>query len=314
MLALKLFAVQQESMIDISIIFVAFRTPESLLNRSIESVIQAASFADVSFEVLIVDNGELSPPLLHYKELRVLGDGTNVGFGQAVNLAIESATGADILLMNPDSIIEPSGISELMAARTKHQSPGVYGALLLNDGVPQVHAYNVWWSSTHLMLRKSAWRRQLDDWIARREPVPVNRLCGAGLFGAKSDLVPLGPFDDDFFLYGEDVDFSLRAQKAGLATVMVPAAVIHHDAGSSSGAPSSTVERARTDAYFRYAIRHASLPLAYAGRVESIVVALAGSIRPRQTPQARQNRLSRLREIRRWGFHKLVGRFDPSKH
>ncbi|MEJ1182953.1 MULTISPECIES: glycosyltransferase family 2 protein [unclassified Pseudarthrobacter] len=292
----------------------AYQTPIELLDKSIESVVAAATYADASLEVIVANNGFFSKPLLSHQNVIVTGDGTNLGFGRAVNQAIDVAQGNDVLLMNPDSVIELSAIAEILAARRIWPARAFYGALLINNGVPQVHAYNVWWSSAQLLLFKRAWRRKLDQDIHIGAPVSVKRLCGAGLFGNRSDFSQLGPFDDDFFLYGEDVDFSLRAQKADLATVLVPKAIIQHDAGTSSGDASSIVERARTDAYFRYSIRHSSTFLAYAGRLESVVVALVGSIRPGQSKQVRLNRLSRLREIKRWGFRSHVGRFDPSRH
>lgn len=301
-------------MIDITVIFVAFETPVELLDKSIESVVESAKYAGMTLEVIVADNGSLAAPLLKHPKVVVTGDGTNIGFGRAVNQAVARSQGEDILLMNPDSVIELDGISEILAARQHSPTPGLYGALLINHEVPQVHAYNIWWSSTQLLLRKRTWRRQLNHVINEGVPVSVTRLCGAGLFGRRTDLSQLGPFDDDFFLYGEDVDLSLRAQKAGLTTVLVPKAIIQHDAGNSSGTPSPIVERARTDAFFRYSIRHSNAWIAYSGRFESVLVAVAGILRPGQTKQARVNRLSRLREIKRWGFRSNVRRFDPSQH
>lgn len=296
-------------MTTVTVIYVAYRTPIGMLKRSVESVRSDAQVAGVDLQILIADNGGVSPTDLELMGVEVTGTGENVGFGEAVNAAVMRASGEFCLLMNPDSSIRAGSLSALIeAGRT--QPHALLGALLVNAGVPQVHAYNVWTSSLQLALRKRSWRARLDTLVGNGRPARVDRLCGAGLFSRTDDLRRLGPFDPSFFLYGEDVDLSLRARAAGYQTVLVPLAVVDHDAGTSSPGASAIVERARIDGHLRIVATHRSRAVSLLSRIDVILAALLGTILSRD-PRTRTARLARVKEVRRWGLQSVAPRFDP---
>jgi GT2 family glycosyltransferase len=285
------------------------------MRASIDSVAIAASRVNVQTDFVIVDNGggvdyraELGAP-----NIRVMGEGVNLGFGEAVNTALQQCDGESILLMNPDSTVRDDIFAELVKAQSGlEDEQALFGCLLINGGVPQVLAYNLWWSSLGLLLNKKKWTRLLGEWIEAETDVSVPRLCGAGLFGNAELLRGLGPFDASFFLYGEDVDLSLRAKAAGVDLRLVPTAVILHDAGTSSDGSSELVARAQTDAFFRIIAVHRSYLKGLAARIESVGSVLVGMFfKPKQSTATRKARLARLREVRRWGFRRMVPRFDP---
>lgn len=294
----------------VTVVYVAYRTPKELLQRSIDSIVESADAASTGLEVLVVDNGGAAEYAHELRQARVIGNGENAGFGHAVNAAVRLATGDHILLMNPDSTADRALLSELLSVHQRTERSTMLGALLIKGGRPQIHAYNLWWSSLELALRKRTWARQLDAIVAKGTPADVSRLCGAGLFSTREALGELGPFDDDFFLYGEDVDLSLRAAAAGLELVLVPRAVIDHDAGTSSEGSSALVERARTDAHLRLVAKHRGYTASLLARVESIVVTLLGAIVARSA-SARSARLGRLTELRRWGLTRMAAPFSP---
>lgn len=297
----------------ISVVYVAYRTPSELLNSSIESVLLSAEICGAEVEVLIADNGGLRADEIDAKFVRV-GDGRNLGFGEAVNACIQAASGDWVLLMNPDSLLDENALTELSVAVEGWPGPrSFFGSLLVNNQTPQLHAYNLWWFSTTLFLRKRTLAKRLNAWIAAERPVRVPRLCGAGLFAQRADLLEMGPFDTSFFLYGEDVDLSLRAARAGISQVLVPTAVIRHLAGTSSDGASALVQAARTDAHFRLLSRHKPYVIALASRGEYLFTTVLGLLvlTVRGARGAAGVRRSRLREISRWGVRKSADRFDP---
>ncbi|MBG6085439.1 glycosyltransferase family 2 protein [Zhihengliuella flava] len=296
---------------NISVIYVAYNTPHELIATSIESVRAAAQAAEVTTEILIVNNGGLIDSSEQNFDARVIGDGTNLGFGQAVNQGVAAASGDYILLMNPDSRTRIDFFTQLINSKIPFTANALTGALLVNNGVPQVHAYNVWFSSIALALKKKRWRAQLAEWITAGQLVSVDRLCGAGLFGPRRLLTELGPFDDAFFLYGEDVDLSLRAKARGASLALIPTAVIEHEAGTSSLKASHLVERARIDAHLRLVSIHRGYLASLLARAESLIVTLAGTALTKSA-SPRTERLARLAELRRWGLRRSVERFSPT--
>jgi len=295
----------------VTVIWVAYRTPVDMLRASVDSVRAAAKKSGDELDLILVDNGGAAHLADAIPGIRVLGEGLNVGFGHAVNEGVRHARGEYVLMMNPDSTAHPDLFQEFARASGSANEGTMFGALLEKDGRPQVHAYNVWWSSLALALRKRAWAEELDTVVRLGSPTAVARLCGAGWFARRDDLAALGPFDDGFFLYGEDVDLSLRAKRAGHSLTLVPRAVILHDAGTSSEGSSALVERARTDAHLRLTAIHRGYVRSLAARLESALITIAGALLTRSTG-ARRARMARLQELWRWGFKRIAPRFDPS--
>lgn len=295
----------------ISAIFVAYRTPLSMLQESILSLLTAAEKAQIELQIIVVDNGGAAAYATALPEVTLVGAGKNLGFGHAVNDAVAVAQGEQVLLMNPDSTADENLFVEFLEAKKSAPEGAMFGALLIKGGRPQVHAYNLWWGSLQLLVRKKRWASQIDSIVSSGSPATVTRLCGAGLFASREDLRALGPFDESFFLYGEDVDLSLRAKVAGHALLLVPRAVIDHDAGTSSEGSSRLVERARIDGHLRLLSIHRGYFRALLGRLEVAVSTLLGAALTRSTV-ARQSRLARLQEVRRWGVRRSAPRFDPA--
>lgn len=296
---------------NISVIYVAYRTPLEMLEHSIASVRVASAHASVDVDIVIADNGGDVKYAEALDGATVVGTGENVGFGSAVNTALLASRGDHVLLMNPDSVVEPELFNELISASATAPERSLSGALLVKDGRPQIHAYNVWSGSIELALKKSHWTTALDAIVKAGSPAEVTRLCGAGLYASRAALVELGPFDDSFFLYGEDVDLSLRAKAIGYSLSLVPKAVIRHDAGTSSPGASRLVEQARTDGHLRILANHRGYALNVLARLEVVASALVGAALTRDR-ESRKTRLARVHEVFRWGLKRVAPRLDPA--
>lgn len=300
-------------MSDIRLTVVGFHTSSEDLRNAIGSAQRSASAAGVTLSTTIVDNGgseveELVPEFEF--ELVSL---PNVGFGAAVNCALARTGEPWSFILNPDASVGVAAIPNLLAAAQSAEHNTIYCGLLLNDGRPQVDAYYWWISSLFRLIARPTFRRRLDKRIHQGRPFEVKKVCGAAIFARSDGLRELGPFDPDFFLYGEDADLSRRARRSGWRLTVVPSARVKHAAASSQRSHGPLVEGARTDAAFRLASKYRPYALSLLTRIEISIVTLLGVPFARFTSSGSgASRVARLREIQRWGFHRTVPPFSPA--
>ncbi|HWF75046.1 MAG TPA: glycosyltransferase family 2 protein [Solirubrobacteraceae bacterium] len=183
------------------------------------------------FETIVVDNGSTDDSVAylaeHWPEVRVVVTGTrNVGVSAALNMAVAAAGGELVALLNNDIELDPDWLGELVAALDRHpEAASVAGKLLRFDerGVLD-GAGNIFRRSA------TAWQRgagQPDRGQYDSEQEVFAATAGAALY-RRSALVDVGPFDESFFAYFEDVDWGLRAQISGHRCWYVPSAVAFH--------------------------------------------------------------------------------------
>ncbi len=164
-----------------------------------------------------------------------------------MNRAAELATGDYLLLLNPDTVLhDDGGLARLLAFARSHPEHGLFGGRTLwPDGTlcpgSVWGAPSLWSHACFALALSSAFKGSrvfdpdsLGGW--RRDSVRrVGVVTGCLLLVTREDWDALGGFDERFFMYGEDVDLSLRAARAGRPPVLVPAIEITHTVGVSSG-------------------------------------------------------------------------------
>jgi len=175
----------------------------------------------------------------------VISNETNRGFAAAVNQGLAVTRGDPILLFNPDAELEPSALDVLLDALERLPDGGILAPRLLDRaGQPVLSCY------PFLSLASVAWRHlQLHRLMPnvvhgryrprslapmRLDPFPVDWAQGACLLVRRKVFERVGPLDERFFLYCEEVDLCRRAAGAGWRTYYVPAARVRHLEGSSS--------------------------------------------------------------------------------
>jgi GT2 family glycosyltransferase len=183
------------------------------------------------FEVVVVDDCSTDDSVEYLREdwpeVRVLGTGpVNVGVSAALNVAVAAATGELVALLNNDIELDPGWLGELVAALDRHPEAATAAGKLLNyrrreliDGAGDIFT-----------RAAMAWGRgagQLDRGQYEEEEEVFAPTAGAGLYRV-SALSDVGPFDESFHAYFEDVDWGLRAQLAGYRSRYVPSAVGYH--------------------------------------------------------------------------------------
>ncbi len=231
--------------LDVTIIVVSYNTRELTL-ECLASVMKETE--GLSFEVILVDNassdGSAQAVREAYPEVLVHALNENLGFGAANNLAAEQARGEFIVLLNPDTQVLDNAIGEIVAHARSIDSPGIIGGRTLRtDG--SLNPTSCWgapslWSVICEACFLSAVfprnvvfdPRSLGRW-ARDTEREVDVVSGCFQLIPKTLWLRLGGFDRQFFMYGEDVDLSLRATKLGFQPRITPAATVVHVGAAS---------------------------------------------------------------------------------
>ncbi|NCN06399.1 MAG: glycosyltransferase family 2 protein [Candidatus Pacebacteria bacterium] len=233
----------------VSILIVSYNTKELTL-QTLQSVIASLSQSILlqnNSEIIVVDNNSRDESLAAIKQLAtasaipitLLANTKNTGFAHANNLAIAKATGKVLLLLNSDTLVPQGAITRLyerlMQSDSKHL--GILAANLRNlDGSPQPQGGalpNLITLTNHMLM--------LDDLplIGKFLPSTQNQkfqgwVAATAMAIKKSVIDEIGTLDENIFMYGEDVEFCLRARHHHWDVAISPDAVITHIQAASS--------------------------------------------------------------------------------
>ena len=232
--------------IDISIIIVNYNVKEFLSN--LLNAIKRAKH-DLSLEIFVVDNASsdnsVSYLMKRYPEVSFIENTRNLGFGRANNQALEKANGTYTLLINPDTLISEDTLAVLKQYMDEHSETGACGCKILNpDGTfaPESRRsiptpLSALWKVlglTTLFPRNKTFAEYYLSWMDEDSPSQVPVLSGAFMFFRTRVLKELRGFDEQFFMYGEDIDLCYRTNKAGYHVDYVPSTSIIHYKGEST--------------------------------------------------------------------------------
>ena len=190
---------------------------------------------------VFVDNassdGSLELVRARFPGLIVVENCTNTGFGEAANQGAERALseGADgVIYINNDLVLEPGCLARLVFHLAEHPDVGICGPRVLNRTDPS----RVWCAGGLL-----TWRQNLStlrghgavDGPRFRADLAVDYVPGCALLATREVLQAIGGYDAAYFAYMEDVDFCLRAKRAGFGVHLVGEAAALHASSSSTG-------------------------------------------------------------------------------
>jgi GT2 family glycosyltransferase len=196
----------------------------------------AQCFSDM--EVVVVDDYSTDDSLAyvreHWPDIRVLSAGSgNVGVAAALNAGVGVARGELVALLNNDLELESNWLGELVAALDRHPDAGSVGGKLLNyyrrDVIDSVGDVFTRAGTAYPRGGGEVDCGQYDEEVEIFAPT-----AGAALYRACA-LADVGPFDESFFAYFEDVDWGLRAQLAGYRSWYAPTAVAYHMGSATTG-------------------------------------------------------------------------------
>jgi len=231
---------------ELSIIIVNWNTKD-LLGNCLDSI--AKNTDGISKEIFVVDNNSTDGSQVfvkeNYPDVNLIKNTENLGFSKANNIALRKAAGKYILLLNSDTVVEPLAVSLMMDFLEKHPEAGMAGPKLLNtDGTvqlacrrsipnPKVAFYRITGLSKILPNNKEFAKYNLT-FKSTEELQEVEAISGACMMIKKKAMDEIGLLDEDFFMYGEDLDWCYRLGKKGWKIYYIPnARVIHRHRASS---------------------------------------------------------------------------------
>lgn len=161
------------------------------------------------------------------------------------------------LLLNPDTIVRPGALKSLLNFMEKHPEVGLAGSRLEDpDGTPQQSAFrfHTIWSEIDFSLRLGLVSKLLARWAAAppvsEETCQTDWVAGASLIIRRQVFETVGLLDEDYFMYYEEMDFCLQAQKAGWSCWYVPESRVVHLVGQSSGVTDTKIQPKRRPQYW----------------------------------------------------------------
>ncbi|WP_426451099.1 glycosyltransferase family 2 protein [Paenibacillus sp. S-38] len=230
---------------DLSIIILNYNTRELTL-QCLESVYRSQG---CSFEVIVVDNASKDDSVAtierEYPSVTLVANSANVGYSKGNNQGMRLAKGRYILLLNSDTVIQPDTLKVMVDLMDKNPQFGAAGCkIVLPDGsldkackrgfpTPSASFYYAFGISK--LFPKSAKFNQYQ--LSHLDPddeYPVDCLVGAFMMVRREAIEQVGMLDEEFFMYGEDIDWCYRIKQAGWGIYYFPRTQIVHYKGASS--------------------------------------------------------------------------------
>ncbi len=235
--------------IDLSVVIINWNTKELLLNciRSIKDTTHK-----ISYEIIVVDNGSHDGSQLAIKEqfpeVRLIENNQNLGFARANNIGISTSRGRYVCLVNSDVLVMDMCMDSMFEYLESNPSIAVLGPRLLNSDLtlqPSCKQLPTIWNNLCMALGLSSLFKRIRffngehlSYFDHRKIMQMQALSGAFLMVRKLAIEKVGLLDEDFFIYGEEIDWCVRFRNRGYKIVFYPnAQAIHFGAGSSSKEP-----------------------------------------------------------------------------
>ena len=222
---------------DLSIIIVSYNT-KKLTDECLASIKKSLSGTAIQYEIIVIDNVSIdgSKEMIEkkYPEVVTIWNTENVGFGRANNQGIRKAKGTYVLLINSDTIAINKSIPKLYEFAKNHPRTFVGPKLLNMDRSPQTSCgpfltIPVVIGALFLkgdvigLTRWSPNKLRYVDWVS-----------GACIIASRKLFMDDLLFDENIFMYMEEIDLLMRARKKGYRTLFYPGSQIVHLGGGSS--------------------------------------------------------------------------------
>jgi len=189
------------------------------------------------FEIVVIDDAssDSSVALVErdYPGVRLLVNRANLGFVRSCNVAADAAHGRYLVLLNSDTEPEPGWLAALAHAIVAHPEAAVIASkLLLFDRRSTLHTTGDLLGVDGVARNRGVWEEDRGQYDAA---AAIFSGCGGASAYRRDVWQALGGFDEDFWMYLEDVDFGFRARLLGYTAVFAPAARVYHQLSASGG-------------------------------------------------------------------------------
>jgi GT2 family glycosyltransferase len=190
-------------------------------------------------EVILVDNGSTDGSLELVEErfgdaVRLVSNGSNLGYGQALNVGIRAARGRYLLALNNDTELAPGCVAALVEAADRHPSTGSFAPKILSfEDRGRIDSVGLLLYPDGIARGRGRLEKDFGQYDGEDEVLIAS---GCAMLLRRAMLADAGVFDQDFFAYCEDTDLGLRARLRGWRCRAVPAAVVYHKYSAATSA------------------------------------------------------------------------------
>ena len=228
----------------ISVVIVNYNV-KYYVGQCIDSVRRA--LRGIDSEIIVVDNHSRDGSVDYLSKIegvRIIESGHNLGFSKANNIAIRQSTAEYVLMLNPDTIVAEDAIRMIIDFADSHPQAGGIGVRMHNDwgttaresrrGLPSpmTSFYKIIGLSKRLPQHRKFGRYYMG-WLPWDSPSRIEVVSGACFLVRRKALDEVGLMDEDYFMYGKDIDLSYRLLKGGWENWFVPADIIHYKGEST---------------------------------------------------------------------------------
>lgn len=255
---------------ELSVIIVNYNV-RYFLEQALLSVERA--IAGVEAEVWVVDNNSADSSVEMVRErfpwVRLIANEDNPGFSIANNQAIRPSRGKYVLLLNPDTVVKEDTFSRCLEFMEAHEDAGGLGVRMMDGqgrflkeskrGLPTPWvAFSKAFGLSRLFPHSKRFNHYHLGYLSEEEVHEVEILAGAFMLMRRKALDEVGLLDEDFFMYGEDIDLSYRLIKGGYKNYYFPETSIIHYKGESTKRGSLNYVRVFYQAMIIFARKHFS--------------------------------------------------------
>jgi GT2 family glycosyltransferase len=236
---------------DLSIVILNYNAGD-FLKRCVESVLNS-DLKGINFELIIVDNAsndgsdEVLKSFSKIKNVKILLNDKNLGFSRGNNIGVKKTSGKYVLFLNPDTFVQKDSLKIIYMFMEESSNVGVCCPRLdLPDGTLTSASHRgfptPWNAITHfsglskLFPQSKLFAGYTMGWkLNNKDPHEVDAISGGFFFVRRKAADDVGWWDEDYFMYGEDIDFCYKLKMKGWKVMFLPQISVLHYHGVSSG-------------------------------------------------------------------------------
>ena len=233
-------------MVKLSVIIVSYNV-KYYLEQCLESVVRSS--CGINTEIIVVDNNSQDGTVEYltpkFRDVLFIANKDNPGFAKANNQAIKISKGEYVLLLNPDTILGEDVLSSCITFMDNNPLAGAMGVRMLHTdgsfalesrrGIPTPFTSFCKMSGLCKRFPKShTFGRYYMQYLDENLPNQIEVISGACMFLRRTTLAKSGLLDEDYFMYGEDIDLSYRMLMTGQNNYYLPVSILHYKGESTN--------------------------------------------------------------------------------
>ena len=230
----------------LSIIIVNYNS-RSLIEQCLVSINNAT--VGINPEIIVIDNNSTDGSKEWLPEkfpgMKFIFNEANLGFARACNQGFKICSGSYVLFLNPDTIVSGKSLSDCISFFESHPDAGAVGVRMVNEkgeflkeskrGLPTpATSFYKLFGLTAIFPGSKTFGKYYQGHLPEAENNPVDVLSGAFIMIRREVFEKVNGFDESFFMYGEDIDLSLRITKAGFKNYYLGSISVTHLKGGST--------------------------------------------------------------------------------